>query len=73
MCRKPRNKAKRKTWLKRYIVVLQKQLKQGFCETWLYPSSKRRRVKHWTAAQQDTKCRQALCGAQAELEALQSC
>ncbi len=67
---RPRGRAKRRAWLKRYVVVLQKRLKAGFCEAWLYPRSKRAKVRHWTVAAQEKDCRAKLAAAQKELEAL---
>ncbi len=66
MCKwsdRPRGRNKRKAWLKRYVVVLQKRLNAGFPEAWF-------KKKHWTPQQQRKECAAKLVRATKELETL---
>jgi hypothetical protein len=68
MCKwsdRPRGRAKRRAWLKRYIVVLNKRLEAGFNEAWY----KRR---HFTVESQRRACVAKVVRATHELEAFVS-
>jgi hypothetical protein len=63
MSRKPRSRRKRIAWLRRFSVVLNNRLAQGFSEAWY-------RNKHWTPADQERATRRKLAAVQGELETL---
>ena len=66
MCKKPRSRAKRVTWLRRFINVLQTRFDGDFPEAWFYG----RRVRHFTPEAQRKACAEKLAKAKQELEAL---
>ena len=66
MCKwsdRPRGRAKRRAWLRRFIAVLNTRLKQDFPEAWF-------KNKHWTPQQQRKECAAKLVKATKELETL---
>jgi hypothetical protein len=65
MAPKPRSRAKRVAWLRRYLVVLRGRLEKGFLEAWY-------RGKHFPVNRQERDCREKLRQTAAELETLTS-